>query len=97
MKLGDLRPLLKSETLKKWLGDIFENGSGGVFQNSLKKGALFQTNLKKGCIFKLFLKKIPHPWARAWVDRGQGPGPRPQPGGLFFQTQFENGHFFKIV
>ena len=28
----DLRPLLKGETLKKWLGDSFENGSGGVSQ-----------------------------------------------------------------
>ena len=71
----NLRPLLKGETLKKWLGDIFENGSGCVFQKSLKKGVLFQTILKKRVHFH--------------------PGPRPRPGGVFFQTQFENGPFFQ--
>ena len=38
----NLHPLLKGETLKKWLGDNFENGSGGVFQKSLKKGYFFK-------------------------------------------------------
>ena len=55
----NLRPLLKGETLKKWLGDIFENGSGGVVQKSLNKGVLFQTILKTGTIFKLGLKMDP--------------------------------------
>ena len=90
----DSRPLLKGETLKKWLGDKFENGSGGVFQKSLKKGILSQTILKKWVHFQTVFETIPHPGARVRVDRGQGPGPRPQPGGVFFQTQFEKGTLF---
>ena len=79
---GNLRPLLKGGTLKKWLGDIFENRPGGRFQKSLKKGVLFQTILKKGSIFKLSLKKYPRP----------GPGrPGPGPG-----TQAPMGYFFKL-
>ena len=35
---GDLRPLLKGETLKKWSRDIFENRPGTHFENSLKNG-----------------------------------------------------------
>ena len=45
---SNLRPLLKGETLKKWLGDNFEKGLRPVFQKSLKKGICFQTILKKG-------------------------------------------------
>ena len=88
----DLRPLLKAETSKKGLGDNFENGSGGVFQKSLKMMYFFKLVWKRVHCQTVF-EKIPHPGARAPVDRGQGPGPRPQPGGVFFQTQFENGSF----
>ena len=48
---SNLRPSLKDETLKNWLGDNFENGSGGVVQKSLKKGIRFQTILKKKAPF----------------------------------------------
>ena len=92
---SNLRSLLKGETLKKWLGDNFENGSGGVFQKSLKKGSTFSNYFEKSVHFQTEFEKIPHPGARARVDRGQGPGPRPQPGGVFFQTQFENEPFFQ--
>ena len=73
----NLRPLLKGETLKKWLGDIFENGSGAVFQTSLKKGGLVSNYFGKGSIFKLFLKKYPT-WGPGpgWTGaRAQDPGP----------------------
>ena len=81
--VDNLHPLLKGETLKKWLGDIFENRPGGHFQKSLKKGVTFQ---KKGSVFKLSLKKIPH-----W---GLGPGPWP---GYFFKLSLKMDPFFKIV
>ena len=50
----DLHPLWKVETLKKWLRDIFENGSGGVFQKSLKREYFF----------KLFWKTPPDPFSK---------------------------------
>ena len=68
--------------MKTWLGDNFENGSGGVFQTSLKKGVCFSNYFEKRVHFQTVFEKIPHPGARARVDRGQGPGPRPQPGGF---------------
>ena len=93
----NLRPLLKGETLKNWPGDNFENGSGSVFQKSLKKGILFQTILKKGSIFKLFLKNYP--------TRGPGPGwtgaraqdPGPNRVGYFFKLSLKMDPCFKIV
>ena len=92
-----MRPLLKGETLKKWLGDIFENGSGAVFQKSLKNGVLFQTILKERVRFQTEFEQIPQPVGAGVLGPGPGPpGPWP-PGGVFFQKQFENGPFFKIV
>ena len=90
---SDLHPLSKGETLKKWLGDIFENRPGVHFQKSLKKGVLFQTILKKGSIFKLSLKKYP---IGAWVP-GPGPG-LPGPGlGYFFELSLKTDPLFKLV
>ena len=34
----DSRPLFKGETLQKWLGDIFENGSEACFSTKFEKG-----------------------------------------------------------
>ncbi len=77
---SNLCPLLKGQTLNKWLHDSFGNGSGVCFQTSSKKSFLFQTILKKGSIFKLSLKKYPRP----------GPGrPGPRPG-----TQAPMGYLF---
>ena len=93
----DLHPLWKGETLKKWLRDIFEHGSGGVFQKSLKR-VLFLTNyFEQRVHLQTEFEKIPHP-VGAWV-LGPGPGPPGPwpPGGVFFQKQFETGPFFKIV
>ena len=70
-------------------------GLGVFFQKRLNKEVRFQTILKKHFHFQTVFEKIPHPGGRARVDRGQGPGPRPQPGGVSFQTQFENGPFFQ--
>ena len=72
--------LIKVWNFEKWLGDNFENGSGGVFQESLKDGVRFQTFLKKGSIFKLFLKKYhtqgPRPgWTGARTQAPTGWGP----------------------
>jgi hypothetical protein len=36
LRRSNLRPLLKGETLKKWLGDIFENRPGTHFQIKIK-------------------------------------------------------------
>ena len=44
--IGNLRPLLKGETLKTCLGDIFEQRPGGHFQNSSNNCVGFQTVLK---------------------------------------------------
>ena len=68
---GNLRPLLKGETLKNWLGEILEN--------HLKKDPGFKLFCKKGSIFKLSLKKYPRP-----VHERPGPGPGTQaPMGYF--------------
>ena len=65
-------------------------GLGRVVQKSLKQCCTFSNQIEKNIHFQ-----TAPPGARAWVDRGQGPGPRPQPGRVFFQTQFENGPFFQ--
>ena len=64
---GNLHPLLKSDSLKKWLGDIFENRPGAHFQNKINN-IIFQTIENKGSIFKLSLKTYP---IGGW---GLGPG-----------------------
>ena len=94
---SNLHPLWKGATLKKWIGDNFENGSGGVFQKSLKMGVLFQTILKNRVHFQTEFEKVPHP-VGAWV-LGPGPGPPGPwpPGGVIFQKRFENYSFLTIV
>ena len=73
MPPGSLRPLLKGETLKKWLGDISEKRSRAQFQNSLEERSPFAHFFEKGSIFKLCLKKYP--------IGALGPGPWPEPAG----------------
>ena len=105
---GNLHPLLKGETLKNWLCDIFENRPGTHFQKSLKKGVLFQTILKKGSIFKLSLKKYPRPGPGTQAPMGYffklslKKYPRPGPGtqvpmGYVFKLSLKMDPFFKIV
>ena len=92
-----MRPLLKGETLKTWLGDNFENGSGGCFSKKFENDGTFSKYFENMFHVQTDFEKIPHPGARARVDRGQGPGPRPQPGGVFFKLSLKMDPFFKIV
>ena len=76
---------------------MFENGPGGLFQKSLKRGVRFQTILKKGSIFKLSLKKYP--------TRGPGPGwtgaraqdPGPNQVGYLFKNSLRMDHFLNSL
>ena len=73
---SNLRPSLKGETLKNWLGDNFENGPVGVFQESLKKGVLFQNILQNRVHFQTAFEKNTPRGGQGLG--GPGPGPRTQ-------------------
>ena len=90
--LRDLRPLSKGETLKKWIRDNFENRPRAHFQKSLKKGGPFSNYFEKRVHFQTEFEKIPQARAQEARARARDPGPN----GVFFQTQFENGFFFRI-
>ena len=80
--------------VKLWKHDSvtsLKTGPEPIFKKqNKKKMSFFKLFWKKGSIFKLSLNKYP-----SW---GLGPGPWPGPPGpwpgVFFQTQFENEHFF---
>ena len=96
--IRDLRPLLKGETLKKWLGDILENESGGAFQNSLKKGNSFSNYFEKRIHFQTVFEKNTPPGGQG--PGGPGPGPRtqaPTGWGIFVKLSLKMDPFLKIV
>ena len=92
---SNLRPLLKGETLKKWLGDIFKIGLGTFFKKVKKMVYFFKLFWKKGPCSNWVWKNT-HPGARAQVDRGQGPGPTTG-WGIIFKLSLKMDPVLKIV